>query len=275
MDSTFVPLWLGKIVFVVIGLSVIWITTRLLLSFIRKLKGRYPWFVQYETLTRHIVRIVILAIGVLIILDTLGVSITPLIASLGVGGIAIALALQDTLSNFFSGVYLLVDKPIKVGDFVQLESGEEGYIDQIGWRSTRIRALSNKTVVVPNSHMSSSRIINYDLPDPEVAVLVNVGVHYNSDLEHVERVTIETAREIQENIQGAVKGFKPFIRYNTFADSSIIFTTILRARTFVDNYLIKHEFIKILHRRYKKEGIEIPFPIRTVYVKNKIEDDES
>ena len=100
-----------------------------------------------------------------------------------------------------------------------------------------------------------------------MAVLVDVGVSYGSDLEEVERATVEVAREVMDEVQGGVPGFAPFIRYHTFGDFSITFTVILRAKEFVDQYLIKHEFVKRLHRRYRDEGIEIPFPIRTVYVR--------
>jgi small-conductance mechanosensitive channel len=187
---------------------------------------------------------------------------------LGVGSLAVAIALQDTLGNAFAGLHIKADRPIEAGQFIRLDSGEEGYVDRIGWRSTRIRMLPNKTAVVPNSKLVQSTIINYDLPDPEVAVLVEVGVHYDSDLKKVERVTIEAGQEIMKSVPGALPSFEPFIRYHTFNQSSIDFTVILRARTFVDNYLIKHEFIKALQEKYREEGIVIPFPIRTVYMKS-------
>lgn len=217
------------------------------------------------SLTQNFIRLVILAVGVMILLDSLGVKITTLITALGIGSLAVALALQDTLSNLFAGVHILIDKPLQLGQFVKLDSGEEGYVTQIGWRSVRIRMLSNNTVVIPNSKLVNSVLTNYYYPEKELAALVQVGVHYKSDLEQVEKVTIEVAKEIMQKVKGGVPEFEPFIRYHTFGDFSINFTVILRAKEFVDNYLIKHEFIKALHRRYKQEGIEIPFPIRTIY----------
>jgi len=213
---------------------------------------------------RGVVRGIVMALGVLILLDSFGVSITPILASLGVGSLAIALALQPTLENFFAGVQLIIDKPIQVGHFVQLESGEEGYVHKIGWRSTWVRMLPNNIVVMPNKSLVNSKITNYYYPEKELAVLVQVGVHYESDLEHVERVTIEVARETLQEVAGGVKEFDPFIRYHTFDQFSINFSVILRAHEFVDNYLIKHEFIKRLHKRYAKEKIVIPFPIVAV-----------
>ncbi|MBI2539769.1 MAG: mechanosensitive ion channel, partial [Deltaproteobacteria bacterium] len=127
--------------------------------------------------------------------------------------------------------------------------------------------LPNNMVVVPNSKIGQSNITNYYLPDKELAVLVQVGVHYDSDLTKVEGITREVAKEVLQTVPGGVPDFEPFIRYHTFNQSSIDFTVILRCREFVDNFLIKHEFIKRLQDRYHKEGIVIPFPIRTVYLK--------
>jgi len=127
--------------------------------------------------------------------------------------------------------------------------------------------LPNNIVIIPNSKLGQSVLTNYYMPETEMAVLVQVGVHYQSDLKHVEKVTIEVGEETLKEVQGGVAGFKPFIRYHTFDDFSINFTVILRCKEFVDNYLIKHEFIKRLHARYNKEGIVIPFPIRDVYIK--------
>jgi len=216
---------------------------------------------------RALVRLLVLVLGTLIILDTLRISITPLLASLGIGGLAIGLALQGTLSNLFAGIQIISDRPIRIGDFVKLETGEEGYVTEIGWRATKIRMLPNNTVIIPNSKLADSILTNYYLPDQELAVLVQVGVSYDSDLDRVEQVTIEVAREIQRTAPGAVVNFDPFIRYHTFDSSSINFTVIMRAKEFVDNYLMKHEFIKKLHARYKAEKIVIPFPIRTLDVR--------
>ncbi|MGQ9788562.1 MAG: mechanosensitive ion channel family protein [Candidatus Hadarchaeaceae archaeon] len=211
-------------------------------------------------------RAIIYFIAFILILKGLGIDVTALVAGLGIGGIAVAFALQETLSQFFAGMYLMTDKPFKVGDYVKIETGQEGYVVDIGWRSTKIRELPNNIITVPNSKMAGSIVINYYQPVSEMSVLVQVGVSYDSDLEKVERVTIEVAREIMKKVQGGVPEFEPFIRYHTFSDFSINFTVILRAREYVDRYLITHEFIKALHKRYREEGIVIPFPIRTVYL---------
>ncbi len=212
----------------------------------------------------NVVRVGVWAMGLLVLLETAGVSIAPLLTALGVGGLALALALQDTLANLFAGLHILASKKVQVGDFVQLGSGEQGYVTDINWRNTVVRQLPNNMVIVPNSQLAGSVVTNYYRPARELSVLVQVGVGYGSDLSEVERVTCEVAREVMTAVDGGVAEHDPFIRFHTFGESSIDFSVILRAREFTDQYLVKHEFIKRLHGRYRKEGIEIPFPIRTV-----------
>lgn len=215
-------------------------------------------------LVQNILRIGVFSVGGLVLLGTLGISVTPILTSLGIGGLAVALGLQETLSNLFAGVHITVARNIRVGDFIRLETGEEGVVEDIGWRAARIRMLPNNVVVIPNSRIAQSIVVNYNLPSEDLAVLVDVGVHYASDLAHVERVTCEEAREVMRTVVGAVPEFDPFIRYHSFGDSSVDFTAILRARRFTDTFLVKHEFIKRLARRYAKERIVIPFPIRAI-----------
>ncbi len=217
------------------------------------------------TLTRTLSRIIIFIVGFLVILNALGISITPILATLGVGGLAVALALQDTLSNLFAGFHIITNRIVRVGDYIKLDSGgEEGYVIDINWRTTKLKMLDNNTILIPNSKLTQTNITNYCLPDKDLAVLVNVGVHYNSDLKHVEQVTCEVAKEVMREVQGGVPDFVPFIRYNTFGDSSIGFTVTLMGKEYFDQYLIRHEFIKRLHQRYSKEGIVIPYPIRAI-----------
>ncbi len=219
----------------------------------------------------NILKITIYIIGLIFIMNVLGIPIAPALTALGVGGLAVALALQDTLSNLFSGIQMLAAKKLKPGDYISLQSGEEGFVEDISWRNTTVRALGNHIIIVPNSTMANSIIKNYILPDSENSILIAVGVAYGSDLQKVEKITIEVGIFIQETVEGAVKSHIPFVRYNEFADSSINFNVILRSGDFTSQYLIKHEFIKALHERYNKEGIEIPFPIRTVYLKKETE----
>ena len=236
------------------------ISGRLIIIYSRRVGAAVP----VSSLTQNIIRIVIFCVGILIILNSLGISITPILATLGVGGLAVALALQDTLSNLFSGFHMSLARQIKIGDYIKLESGEEGYVVDMDWRATKVRMLPNNVILIPNAKLSQAIVTNYYLPEKEMAVLVQVGVHYDSDLKKVEKVTCEVAKETMQQVNGGVATFEPFIRYHTFADFSINFTVILRAREFIDQYLVKHEFIKRLHERYAKEGINIPYPIRAI-----------
>jgi small-conductance mechanosensitive channel len=220
------------------------------------------------TLFGNLAWVTAIALGGLIALGTVGVSITPLLTALGVGGLAVALALQPTLTNLFAGIQILGSGQLRPGDYVRLAGGEEGYVADVTWRQATIRALSNNIIVVPNAQLASSVLINYHQPEREMSVLVAVGVAYDSDLEHVERVTREVGREVLQSVPGGVAEFEPLVRYHTFGDSSIQFNVILRAHEYVDQYLLRHEFIKRLQRRYRDEGIVIPFPMRTVILEN-------
>ena len=210
----------------------------------------------------------ILILGVLITLSVIGISITPLITALGVGGIAVALALQDTLANLFAGIHLLIEKSIRVGDFIRLETGQEGYVEDITWRTTRIRMLPNNMVIIPNNKLSQSIVTNYYLPEKRMSLLIPVGVSYSSDPERVERILVEEAKKAVGDIQGLLGDPEPFVRFIPgFGESSLDFTLICQVREFVDQYVAQHELRKRIFRRFKQEGIEIPFPHRTVYLR--------
>ena len=206
----------------------------------------------------------IVCVGLLVLMGTLGISITPIIASLGITSLAVALALQPTLENFFSGVQLVIDKPIRVGDFIELESGDQGFVEKIGWRSTWVKMLPNNMIIIPNSQLSKSRIINYFYPEKELSVAVEVGVHYGSDLEKVEQVTLDVARQVLKSHKWGVADYDTFVVFHTFDQSSINFTVMLRAKEYFNRFWVKSAFIKALHTRYAEEGIVIPYPIRAI-----------
>jgi small-conductance mechanosensitive channel len=259
--------WLGVAIKVGIIVAGLLFADGIVAAALRKAAHKVDYLRTSSGVVQTAARGVLALLAILIGLDTVGVSITPLIASLGVGSLAVALALQSPLTNFFAGVQIVGDKPIEIGQYIKLDSGEEGYVTRVGWRSTTIRALPNNLIVIPNSRIMSSIITNYYLPEKALSVIVQVGVAYSSDLEHVEKVTIDVGRTVQQEVEGGKKDFEPFIRYHTFGESSINFSVILRAEEFVNTYLLKHEFIKRLHRRYREEGIVIPFPIRTLDMK--------
>jgi small-conductance mechanosensitive channel len=220
------------------------------------------------TLFKNIASIVVFVLGALVALDYLGVSITPLITALGVGGLAVALALQETLSNLFAGIHILATKKIRPGDYIRLDTGDEGTVADITWRNTVVRTLANNLVIVPNSKLAAAVVTNYDLPEKELALIFQVQVAYDTDLQRAETVVIEVARGVMAEVEGGIPGFEPFIRYHTFGPEGVLFSVIVRGRAFVDQYLLKHEFIKRLHARFRREGIVIPVPVREVVLRD-------
>ncbi len=254
-----------RTLFVVGAASLTLAVAQLLSGVVEAYGARMAPVLPVTSLTRNIVWTAVVILGGLMILNGIGVSITPMLTALGVGGLAVALALQEPLSNFFAGFFLSISGQIRVGDYITLDSGHSGYVADFSWRSTRIRMLANNLIVVPNAHLAKAVVVNHHLPGVDLAVLVEVGVDYASDLAHVERVVVDVGRTVMREVPGGVPDFEPFIRFHTFADSSVNFTTILRADEYVGQYLVKHEFVKRLHERFKAEGIVIPFPIRTLH----------
>ena len=212
----------------------------------------------------NIIRVIVYCLGIILILHNFGIAIAPMVTALGVGGLAVALALQSTLSNLFAGLQIIASGKINIGDFVQLENGQKGFIRDITWRNTAIETNQNNFVIVPNSKMADSIIENFFLVNKEITFHILAGVGYESDLDKVEKVSIEVAKEILEKYTGGVKDFQPFVRLYNFGDSSIDLKIFLHVKEYADQFLITSEFIKALQKRYRAEGINIPFPIRTV-----------
>ncbi|HOW54396.1 MAG TPA: mechanosensitive ion channel family protein [Syntrophorhabdaceae bacterium] len=218
-------------------------------------------------LMQGVIKGTIIIIGCLIILNMLGISITPLITALGVGGLAVALALQDTLSNLFAGVHILLERSVRIGDFVKLESGQEGYVEDITWRTTRVRMLPNNMVIIPNNKLAKSIVTNYYLPEKRLSLLIPVSVSYSCDPAMVEQVLVDEAKKAVGNIPGLLGEPEPFVRFMPgFGESSLDFTLICQVGEFVDQYLAQHELRKQIFARFRAEGIEIPFPQRTVHI---------
>ena len=216
------------------------------------------------TLLNSILIGVIYAMGLLVILQYYGISIAPILTAAGVGGMAVALALQETLSNIFSGLHLILSKQLRIGDYIKLSSGEEGRVTDITWRFTTIIPLgASNTIVIPNKTIAGANISNFSLPTQNINVSVPVGVAYDSDLAAVERISIETAKEVLARVDNNPNA-EPLVRYTDFGDSSINFVVILPSSLFDNQVIIKHEFIKALTDRYRAEGIDIPYPIQTI-----------
>jgi small-conductance mechanosensitive channel len=253
---------INKIILILVIISVTIVVARISVGFIRFSLKRvgYP----STTLFTNISYILVLVIGILVALAALNISIAPILTALGVGGLAAALALQDTLSNLFAGIQIIASKKIKPGDYVKLDSGGEGYITDINWGNTTIKTLPNTAVIVPNNKLSSTVLTNFSRPVEELSVIVPIGVSYTSDLAKVERVTLEVASTILKEVPGGNGEFQPLVRFTQLSEYTVNFNVILSVRHYTDQYLVIHEFIKSLYERFAAEGIEIPFPTRTL-----------
>lgn len=252
------------ILFTVIILSITRVAARTINGFVTLRIERTQEKLPKTTLLNTILNVIIYAMGVLVVLQYYGISIAPILTAMGVGGMAVALALQETLANIFSGLHLIISKQLRLDDYIKLNTGEEGRVTDITWRFTTIvPAGGGNMIVIPNQKIASSNITNYSMPHKDIVISIPVGVAYDSDLDKVERVTLDVAHEVMSRIDKDVK-MEPAVRFHTFGESSIDFNVVLHSSYFEHQFLLKHEFIKALTRRYRAEGIEIPYPTRTV-----------
>jgi small-conductance mechanosensitive channel len=220
-------------------------------------------------LGQSVVRGVVCIIGLLVLLGALGIQITPILTALGVGGLAVALALQDTLSNLFAGVHLLADKPIRVGDYVKVADSVEGHVVDIGWRSTRVRMLQNIVVTIPNKRVAESTITNYDMPESRMVLSIRISVDYSADPDVVQRVLLEEAAQGIGHVPGLLAEPEPTARLIPgFGEYSLEFTLACHVKSFTDQFLVQHELRKRILRRFSAEGIRIPVQVRGVELRS-------
>ncbi|QLY29062.1 mechanosensitive ion channel family protein [Nocardia huaxiensis] len=243
-------------------LAITYSVARLAAEVVTTLAKRLTGVTGSVSLFGTITRVIVFVLGVLITLDSVGVKITPLLGALGIGALAIALALEGTLANLFAGVHILASKTVHPGDFVKLDTGETGWISDVNWRTTTIQDIPGNFIIVPNRKFAEAILTNFHRPEQDMAVTVEVSTAYDSDLDHVEAVTMDVARRVMKELDVGFAGADPRVRFHTFGDSGIGFRVILRTRQYEDQYLLVSEFIKALHRRYDEEGIVFPFPMR-------------
>jgi len=194
-----------------------------------------------------------------LLLDNLGVHLTALVTTLGIGSLAVALALQDTLGNFFAGLYLKADRPVRPGDYVRVDTGDEGTVMHIGWRSTRLQTLANNTVVLPNERLSKAVVTNYNLPDPEVSVDVRVTVAYDADLERVERLMLEAARRARAEQDALLDDPPPAVRLIPgFGGKGLELTLNVRVREFRDRPGVEDALRRHILGLFRTDAIKIP-----------------
>jgi small-conductance mechanosensitive channel len=213
---------------------------------------------------RKLVNALIYFMGLVFVLKLFGLEVSPLIASLGIGGLAIGLALQPTLSNYFSGLYVASDGFVKIGDYIELSDTLKGYVEKIGWRNTIIRMWNNNLVMIPNSKMAESNIINYDEPQNKMSFILFCGVAYDTDLKKAEKIALEVAQKMQKRKKFGMEDYTPVVRFYEFADSNINFKLIMQAKNRLSHYEMMHESMKALKASFDKAKITISFPMRTV-----------
>ena len=230
---------------------------RFVTLWMRHAGSRFTMLGEGYGLVTGALRGLIIGVGSMMLLESVGISIGPILASLGIGSLAIALALQDTLKNMFSGFFVVADKPLEVGDFVKLESGQEGWLVKLGWRSSKFRMANDGSVVVPNSRLVDSVVTNYRAGDGHLALAVDLNVVAPTELERVEQATLEVARDVMHQVQGGVARFEPFLRFRSVGGASIAFTVSMRASSGASIDSVRHEFIKRLTDRYQHENIKL------------------
>ncbi|GHT05458.1 hypothetical protein AGMMS5026_03480 [Endomicrobiia bacterium] len=217
-----------------------------------------------EKIGVNVIKFSVIFVGLILILNQAGIKLTPILTALGIGSLAVALALQDTLVNFFAGINILLSKQIARGDYIKLDSGQEGTIIEVNWRITLMKTISNTVISVPNSKLSSAILTSFQFRKAEVSASVNCGVAYGSDLECVEKIAILAAQEIIYKYEDSVKTYTPIVHFIGFEDSSINFTLIFRVKNVYVRNFIQSEVFKNLYKKLNEEKIEIPFPQRVV-----------
>ena len=217
---------------------------------------------------RRILVVMIYGLGLLLVINTLGIPLSPLIAGLGLGGVAVALAIQPTLSNLFAGTYVMTEGVVSPGDYIEMEGGIAGYVLEVGWRSTRLRTWSNTLVVVPNARFAETIITNYYEPAPPVNVYLTCGVSYDSDLVRVEAVSMDVMKQILEASPHGVQEYGAYFGFDNFGESNVDFWLFVQARDRLASFELRSELVRELHRRFDEEGIVINYPVRSIQFPN-------
>ena len=244
---------------------------RLAGNLVRYYGDQVPGALPVTTLTRTLAELAVVIVGILLLLTALDFRITPILTALGVGGLAVALALQDTLTNLFSGFYVAVARQVRLGDYIKLNTGEEGYVADIGWRSTTMRALANNLILVPNSKLAQAIVTNFHLPDKRMGSSAQVTVSYAADPDRVEALLLEVVRKAVKEVAGMEQEPPPNVQFEPgFGESGIGFTVNYQVTEFASVGPARNELRKRIFRRLREEGIEVPLPSRIVYLRGEV-----
>ncbi len=216
-------------------------------------------------LTSKVINIIVGLVAVIIILDHFGINIGSLLVSLGVGSLAVALAAQDTLANMIAGFVILVDRPFRVGDRVEIPSGQIGDVMEIGLRSTKMLNFDNNLIIIPNAELVKSRIINHALPREPARVTVQVGVAYGSDPEQVRRILTGIATAHADVLADPA----PEVHCTGLRENAVEFTLIARAVDFRKRWGVETAIREQALLRLPAAGIPFPLPQRVVHLQGK------
>ena len=219
--------------------------------------GRRNQGVQVSGLVRNIVRLTIFIVGLLVVLRGFGVEITPVLAALGVGGLAVALALQEPLSNLFAGVFVTVAGQVRIGDYIRLEPGPEGTVADFSWNATQLATPAGNIVIIPNAKLAQALITNYNRPTSDNGMTVELTIAPGSDLAVVERIAVDVARVVMRDVTGGMPAFEPNVRYIGFTDLGVRVGVNVRAQQFSDQALVRHELVKRLSAAFADAHITI------------------
>jgi small-conductance mechanosensitive channel len=222
------------------------------------------------SLTQKLVQLFVVVLGIVWILKVIfDLSLTPLVTAFGVGGLAVALALQDTLSNLFAGFYVSISGLVRIGDYIRLSSGEEGFVTDINWRCTTMRTLQNNMVVIPNNKLGQAIFTNYYLPEPRMAMSISFSVGYESDIDRVEAMLLEETIAAAGVLEELLAEPAPTIRFNPGpGDWALVFQVNFHVKQFADQYKVQSELRKLLFKRLQREKISMPFPTKTVLLED-------
>ncbi|MGP8245958.1 MAG: mechanosensitive ion channel family protein [Bryobacteraceae bacterium] len=261
--------WAPRLLVALVVISFTMMMGRVTGQLVRHWGNQAQAILPVTTLTETLAQIAVIILGIVVLLGVEHVNITPLLTALGVGGLAVALALQDTLSNLFAGFYVAVSRQVRLGDYIKLSTGEEGYVVDISWRSTTIRALASNLIFVPNAKLSQANVTNYWLPDKRMGVSIQVNVALDCDVDQVERLLNEVGQQAAGQIPGLVADPPPSAFFDPgVGDFAIGFTLGYQVEEFSQQYAVRNELRKRVLRRLRAEGIRIPYPTRTLYVEN-------
>ncbi len=245
-------------IYVLLALSVTVVAANLAAAILRSFYRTPDGTPIRSGLAFGIVRGAVMVLGTLVIFAIVGVPITPVLTALGVGGLAVALALKDTLENLFAGIYLITDGTARVGDIVRLDSGQEGAVDDIGWRTTRIRNANNTVTIVPNIKLSQSILTNFSLPDRKLSTSLSIAVALDSDLEKVESIVHGVLRAATEDVTGVLSKPEPLVRINPGTMwVGIDYTISFHVREYSDLGFTQHEIKKRILRAFRENGVVV------------------